>query len=263
MGDGLWNTISERGTYSLYVDDPRAGQVGFFGTIHESGTPAILALRLKLEGGFISEIETLVARGDAGGSHGERGARELEKSAGPHPVFLSAVPPSERASREDLIRTANMYFSGLERNDGKGEYPFTSDCNRIENGVQTTNHPAPGNPQRFDVGALGCPAQFETGFFHFVTRIRDRRFVVVDEERGLALAFVFFDHAGNGRPRPGPGGVTMPGGPTRPFTWEIAELFKVENGKIRQIEAVLDQCPYGMGSGWSRYEDALSSRIQP
>lgn len=54
----------------------------------------------------------------------------------------------------------------------------------------------------------------------------------------------------------------MPGGPTRPFTWEIAELFKIERGKIRQIEAVLDQAPYGMGSGWSSREDALSSRIQ-
>jgi hypothetical protein len=39
-----------------------------------------------------------------------------------------------------------------------------------------------------DGGALGCKAQFETGFFHFVTRIRDRRFAVVDEERGLVLA---------------------------------------------------------------------------
>jgi hypothetical protein len=76
------------------------------------------------------------------------------------------------------------------------------------------------------------------------------------------LAFVFFDHAGNGQPMKGPGNVLLPGGPIRPFTWEIAELFKLEDGKIRQIEAVLDQSPYGMGSGWSRHEDALSSRIQ-
>lgn len=263
LGDGLWNTISARGSYSLYVDDPRTGQVGFFGTIRENGTPAILALRLKIEGSSIAEIETLVARGDAGGSHGERGALELEKSAGPNPVFLSAVPPLQRASRENLIRTANMYFTGLQGDDGKGVYPFTSDCNRIENGEQTTNHPSPDNTKMFDVGALGCRAQFESGFFHFVTRIRDRRFMVVDEERGLALAFVFFDHAGNGRPWKGPDGVMLPGGPIRPFTWEIAELFKVDNEKIRQVEAVLDQCPYGMGSGWSNRIDALSSRIQP
>lgn len=156
LGDGLWNTISARGSYSLYVTEPRTGQTGLFGTIRENGTPAILALRLKVVGRLLSEIETVVARGDAGGSHGERGARELEKSAGLNPSFLSAIPPAQRASRDDLIRTANMYFSGLERNDGKGEYPFTGDCNRIENGEQTTNHPTPGSAQRFDVAALGC-----------------------------------------------------------------------------------------------------------
>ncbi len=54
----------------------------------------------------------------------------------------------------------------------------------------------------------------------------------------------------------------LPDGPTHPFTWEIAELFKIENGKIRQIEAVLDQAPYGMDHGWRSREDALSSRMQ-
>ena len=155
LGDGLWHTMSARGTYSFYVDDLRTGQVGFFGTIRENETPAILALRLKAHGGSISEIETLVARGDASRSHGEHGATELEKLNGPNPVFLEDVIPSQRASRDDLIRTANKYFSGLERNDGKGEYRFTSDCNRLENDEQTTNHPRGDNPQRFDVKALG------------------------------------------------------------------------------------------------------------
>ena len=34
-----------------------------------------------------------------------------------------------------------MYFAGLEKNDGKGEYPFTDDCVRIEGGMQTTGVP--------------------------------------------------------------------------------------------------------------------------
>ena len=28
-------------------------------------------------------------------------------------------------------------------------------------------------------------------------------------------------------------------------------LFKVENGLLHEIEAVLERAPYGMGSGWS------------
>lgn len=262
LGDGLWSTAGAKGLYRLYVADPEAGQVGFFGSIVENGRPAILAVRLKVEDRKISEIETLVARGEAGGAHAERGARQLDRLGGPHPVFLESIPPGERASRDDLIRTTNMYFSGLERNDGKGVYPFTDDCNRIENGEQTTNRPSSPNPARFDVTTLGCKAQFESGFYHFVTRIRDRRFVAVDRERGLVLAFVFFDHAGTGRPTRLPDGRILSPGPARPFTWQIAELFKIERGKIRQIEAVLDQCPYGMPSGWSTWDDAMSSRIQ-
>jgi hypothetical protein len=245
LNDGLWNTASERGGYKLYIPDAQAGQVGFFGTIRERGVPAILAVRLKVESGKISEIETLVARS-------ESGAKLLEKLGQPHPSFLETIPPAERASREEVIRVSNMYFSGLERNDGKGEYPFTDDCNRLEDGKQTTNNPDAGWVyDGVNFGALGCKAQFETGFFHFVTRIRDRRFVVVDEERGLGLAFAFFDHAGN-----------LAKGPTKPQTWELAELFKIVKGKIRQIEAVVEACPYGMLSGWSSREDGLSSRAR-
>jgi hypothetical protein len=81
---------------------------------------------------------------------------------------------------------------------------------------------------------------------HFVTRIRDRRFVAVDRERGLVFSFIFFDHsAGNTRTFQAPNGRTATAGPKTPFTWEIAEMFKIEKGKLRQIEAILQQAPYG------------------
>ena len=46
---------------------------------------------------------------------------------------------------------------------------------------------------------------------------------------------------------------------SRPWTWEIAELFRIENNRIRRIEAVIEQAPYGMASGWSTWEEGLSS----
>jgi hypothetical protein len=251
-GDGLWNTASDRGSYKLYIADPQQGQVGYFGTIRENGVPAILALRLKVDNHIISEIETLVARDSIG-------AMRLEKLGNPHHVFLKNIPVSQRTSREELINTANMYFTGLERNDGKGVYPFTDNCNRIENGKQTTNHPS-NNSKPFDIEALGCKEQFETGFFRFVTRIRDRRFKVVDQERGLVLAFVFFDHTGNIHNVKLSNGMTVPISVIRPWTWEIVELFKVENGLIRQIEAICQEVPYGMNSGWSSWEEGLSNQ---
>jgi hypothetical protein len=66
----------------------------------------------------------------------------------PHPVFTETVPAGERMSRAALIETANAYFTGMQRNDGRGDYPFHPECNRIENGTQTTNVPTPEGETR-------------------------------------------------------------------------------------------------------------------
>jgi hypothetical protein len=47
-----------------------------------------------------------------------------------------------------------------------------------------------------------------------------------------------------------------------PWTWQIAELFKVEKGLLHEIEAVLERVPYGMTSSWSSWEDGMSDKIQ-
>jgi hypothetical protein len=44
-----------------------------------------------------------------------------------------------------------------------------------------------------------------------------------------------------------------------PWAWQIAEVFKIEHGLIGPVESVLHQVPYGMGSGWSTWEEAMSS----
>ncbi len=269
LGDGLWRTMVGKGTYRFYVPDIQTQQVAFIGTLREESrtpgesTPVAIALRLRLEERHISEIETLVVRE-------ERAAQNIEKLGSPHPVFMQTIPVAERASRQDLVRVANMYFAGLELNDGKGEYPFTDDCNRIENGTQTTNAPLKEGQPRPDPAtatsyssAWGCKEQFESGLIHFVNRIRDRRFVAVDRERGIVFSFAFFDHSGGDtRTFQTPDGRTVTAGPTTPWTWQLAELFKIEKGLIRQVEAVLQQCPYGMNSGWSTWEEGMSSRAR-
>jgi hypothetical protein len=281
LGDGFWKTASTRGTYKLYVDDLEGGQVGFMGTMREAGQPVIVALRLKIERGRIAEIETIVARG----AMSERGAANLEKLGAPDPIYTEEVPPAERVSRAELVKTANKYFSGMQLNDGKGDYSFfADDCNRLENGMQTTNNPNPmqgvsgtsNTPpppvsRRYDPAlkptmyssAWPCKDQFQSGLLHFVTHIRDRRYVVVDREHGLSFGFVFFDHAaGNTRTFQTPGGLTVTAGPQTPWTWEICEMFKVQGGKIHRIEAVLNQVPYGMGSGWSTWEQSMSDQAR-
>ena len=269
LGDGFWRTATAKGAYKFYMDDPVVGQVVYFGTMREAGNPVSLVLRLRIEQKKIAEIETIVIRTGMNPSRpADTGAESFEKMGGPDPLFLETIPPAERVSRDELARTANKYFSSMQLNDGKGDYSFfADDCSRIENGQQATegrNTMASGSGQNNSYTAQkGCRAQFETGLLHFVTRIRDRRFVVLDTEHGVALAFSFFDHAaGNTRTFQTPDGRTVTAGPTQPWTWEIAEAFKVEKGKIRRIIAIFQRCPYGMNSGWSSWEDSLSDKAR-
>jgi hypothetical protein len=269
VGDGLWRSVKAKGQYRLVVSDIDAQQVAFIGTLEEHnadptlGTPALVALRLKIAGNEITEIEQFIARNaDA--------AQRVEALGRPHPLFAQPIPQAERMARADLVATADKYFTGMQQNDGKGDYPFAPDCNRIENGMQTTNRPTPAGETRPAPATAtsysaqwSCREQFESGLLHFVTRIRDRRYVAVDEERGLVFAFVFFDHqAGDTRNFTTPNGRKVTAGPAQPWTWYIAELFKVEKGQLRQIEAALERVPYGMTSGWSSWEDGMSSRAR-
>ncbi len=268
IGDGLWNTLKSKGKYRLFVTDVRAGQVAFIGTIMEDhrdpaqSTPALIALRLKIENQTITQIEQIVVRN-------ENSARNVEAMA-VRPGLLATVPPAERMSRDQLIRVSNLYFSGMQQNDGLGEYPFADDCDRIENGGRATNNPTPAGETRPDPrtatgysGQWSCMEQFQSGLIHFVHRIRDRRFVAVDEERGLTFAFTFFDHpGGETRNFQTPDGRKVSAGPVQPWTWQIAEIFKVEGGKIHEIEAILQRVPYGLLSGWSTWDEGMSDQMR-
>jgi hypothetical protein len=261
LGDGLWHTVTGRGAYALRLADVERGQAVLMGTIREADVPTILVVRLKVVRRRIEEIETLVTRNDAA-------AKSLDTIGTPRATWSQPVPAAERHTRADLVRIANMYFSGIERNNGRGQYPIADSCARLENGAVTAGDPASvlgpaaaaaggGAPAR---ARAGCRQQFESGVFFYVTRIRDRRFVLVDPERGLAFAFAFFDN-GSGDARTGnlADGRQVVSGPAIPWTWQIAEVFKIERGLIGPVESVLHQVPYGMGSGWSTWAQAMSS----
>jgi hypothetical protein len=280
--EGLWASMVGKGTYKFYIPDVEIQQVAYIGTAREEGqkpgegTPVAIALRLEIQNERITEAEQLVIRPETNLLEPERkpsrpsAGQSIEAMGSPHPVFTEVIPSAERPSREEMIKTANMYFSGLQRNDGKGVYPFTDDCDRYENGTRATNVPLKPGEKRPDPlkekvysSAWGCKEQFQSGLAHFVSRIRDRRFVAVDRERGIVFSFCFFDHgAGMTRHFKTPDGRDVIAGPSEPWTWQIAELFKVEKGNIRRIEAVLHRCPYGMNSGWSTYEQGMSEQAQ-
>lgn len=252
IGDGFWGTASGIGNYKTYYADVDAGEVGFLGTMVESGTPLLMGLRLKVQIGRITEIETAFYRRGGGPSWNDAGIDVLNKQGKPFGTWLKEIPPSERMSRQDLINTANCYFAGLENNDGKGYYPFTEDCHRLENGVATSNNPdLKMGDDTFNPAAMSVKAAFETGFYGVVTRIQDRRFPIVDRERGIVLAFATFCHGGTVPV------VHLTSGRdfnmrffNRPSSILIFEAFKIEKGLISQVEALGTSVPYALKTGW-------------
>jgi len=255
IGDGLWVGASEAPTsFKIYAVDPASNQAGFYGVMKENNRPLIIALRLKVIDGEITEIEHVLAR--------NLRADRMQNLITPRAALLADVPASERTPREDMINAANSYFEAIEH--GNGEIaPFAEDCERHENGGQTTHNATPvpwpvpmGSPEADHsmavLGTLTCTAQINSQILSFITRLWPRRLGLVDEEKGLVYAFPMFQHRGAVHTIkilgvPGVDTVPMNGGTSN---LQAGEIFKIRGGKIHEIEAMGASLPYGTKSPW-------------
>jgi hypothetical protein len=243
VGDGLWGTITRLGSYQLKMADPESGQVGYFGAVDENGALSPFVLRLKVEQRQVVEAETLV----------RRKADDANYMADPEftdkPVLNEMLAAKDRLPRERLISIADGYFDTLQLNDGTLFTQFDEHCDRVENGVRTTNNP--DIVRISPIMALGCEAQFKLGNFRYDDRLRARRYPLVDVERGLVLASGFIDHAGRLATYTLTNGKQETSRYRRPHSYYLLELFRITpQGKIRQIEAVFMTVPYRMQSAW-------------
>jgi hypothetical protein len=254
VGEGLWAVATEAPTtFKIYGVDPATGQAGFIGVMKEQGKPVLFVLRLKVVNGRIIEAEHLIAR--------NLSPAVMPNLVTPRADLLADVPPAERTPREDMVNAVDNYFEGVTHGDGSLP-PFADDCERHENGLQTTlakPGPAPGAPlttSREIFGLLetySCKAQLDTGAFAYIFRIWPRRITLVDEQKGLVWSFPSFNEGGGAgmTPLKGVPGVAML--PTRPVTSTNigAEVFKIRGGKIHEVEgAGAVELPYGSKSGW-------------
>jgi hypothetical protein len=255
LGDGFWKTVEGPGNYKHIFVDPEAGQVVFMGTMHEAGKPLLMSLRLRIQLGRITEVESMYFR-QGGGGPANIAALDAPGYK-PEDMWFKTLPPAQRLSRPEMISIADAYFSGLEKNDGKGvngtgTYPFTDDCDRIENGSHTTNVPRPLNEPKDAINgfALDCLSQFKLGYYFVVQSIHNRRYPLVDAERGVVLANVVFDQ---GTVK---SGILSDG---RPYTFGffnspssilVTEAFLIENSKIRRVEMIGPAAFYHLNSAW-------------
>jgi hypothetical protein len=212
---------------------------------NEDGSETMEVLRLKVAGGAIAEMEIVRCnKGDAGEQWW--GPEQLDPK--PSAFLTLPIPPAERDSYYGLVAVADGYFRAFQTN-GTPDYhraDLLPDTRRFENGAQFTGNVRNGV---YTTAADG----FERG--RFVGRnLWDRRYAVVDEERGIVLTILRFgkvDGAQNAA------SVTS-------IDRIVAEFFTVKAGRIQEVQAVMtnraDQQPtgwdtrwYGPGrGGWSR-----------
>jgi hypothetical protein len=175
-GDGLVKTGGKATILRSLIDTERCGTVTqalVDETINGVTEPTILAVRLKVTAGRVSEIEALMAR-KAGTAVGGMNFYEPKTLlATKDHDWEVPLPAASRPTRAYMNEQANKYFSGFSP-DPKEEANYATPCHRWEGGLQTTVK----NPN--------CsPKGFNMTHTH-------RRFPVTDTETGGTAGFITF-----------------------------------------------------------------------
>ena len=224
LGEGLWKGASKVRPYRQDFLDVREGVAASHVVVEENGTPVMLALRLKIENKKITEIETMVTRSKAEGA-----IFDIEKLTTPRAAMNVVPDASQRMSRAELIRIAEIYAAGLKvgGNFEAVNAPFAPDAYRIENGTITAG--------------LGARAGSENMRTQRIMAHPDisYRIAAVDEEMGIVLFRLDFGNTGSY----GSGNALT-----------LFEAFKIYGGQIHAVEAFMDIMPENTPSGWPDYE---------
>jgi hypothetical protein len=191
---------------------------------------AVFSLRLRLKGASPTEAELLVVH------QGEAGLFPPSVPMTRDPLFDAKIEPAQRSPAAKMVAIANSYFDGIEKHDGK-DVPVTPDCDRVENGVQTTRS------QTYVVS--GCNS---LEAFVYIPEVRERRYPIVDEERGVVVAAIAFYIPGGDYKRVINSQETMRH--YDPRSLFLFEAFKIVDGKIAKIEATMRNVPLGTSMGW-------------
>jgi hypothetical protein len=172
-GDGFFKTGGTARFQRNIIDTERCGtvtQAVIDETIDGATVPVILAVRLKVDAGKVSEIETIVNR------KGELFFNPQGVLDTKNQDWEGLLPPGQRSTREYMNDAANKYFSGFAA-DPKVEAPFATPCHRWEGGVQTTVKTGNCSPKGL------------------VLTHTHRRFPVTDLEAGITAGFINFNQS--------------------------------------------------------------------
>jgi hypothetical protein len=178
-GDGFVRTGGKATILRSLIDTERCGTVTqalVDETVNGVTEPTIVAVRLKVTAGRVSEIEALLGR---------KGASKMAGFDFYNPKALLAtkdhdwevpLPAGSRPTRDYMNEHANRYFSSFATNPQGPDANYATPCHRWEGGLQTTVK----NPSCSPRG---------TGLVMTHTH---RRFPVTDTETGATAGFILF-----------------------------------------------------------------------
>jgi hypothetical protein len=196
------------------------------------GTFTMLMVRLKVQNGAITEIESIKAnQGEADRLWGP----EVLLEKGVSPALQLSIREPERDSYYRLIAAAESYWRAFQTNGTPDYHPaeLMPDSQRFENGLQTTGFVRDG-------AYVSTASGFDAG--RFIGRnLWDRRYPVVDEERGIVLSMVRFGL------KDGMESQSVSTSNSR----IVGEFFTVKRGLIQEVHAVLFNVPDTAPSGWN------------
>jgi hypothetical protein len=262
LGEGMWKTFSGRGTYRVYLADPASGEAGYYGTITEDNglLEGVIALRMKVKDHRVVELETITVReqkrpkGGLGlntaGIMTPRTLDELDPKGFVSPDAALLEPLGVAETQDQLIGATKGYFEAYAQGKGSAA-PLDVQCARRENGFAASNNPTGPAPDKaqpsFHMFSESCAGEIDRGYFSSLEKVRDARPLVVDEQQGLVLDLAFFDNLGvvKSVAVAGVGNVTVPAEYRRSFSFMAPQLFKIEGGKIREIEGLSWAVPFG------------------
>lgn len=231
LQEAFWNDAEET-AYRWDIVNPRLGDVATEIVIRNSdGSYTMAVVRLKVQANSITEVEVIRANeGDADRLWGPERLVDFPLSRN----LTNSIRVADRDSYYGLIAAAESYWRAFQTN-GTDEYhpaDLLFDAHRFENGLQTTG--------QFPDGSFrSAPDGFDTGRF-MGRNLWDRRYPVVDEERGIVLSIVRFGIKD---------GLESQSAVTSNDRL-VGEFFQVKNGMIQEVHAVLYNLPDEIPSVW-------------
>jgi hypothetical protein len=225
IGEGLWKSPIKFRSYRLDFIDPPQGTAAVHAVFDENGAPILFAGRLKVMGGRITEIETMVVRSQA-----ESMLFAPANLTTPSETMTYVPKPSERMPRDQMVAIAARYPAGLRAGSFvTADVPFAPGAYRFENGVRMAGPGCTFQPP-------GCE-NMRTQRIPTLPDVK-QRLVAVDEEMGTVLFRLAF----------GRGSLVGPAFEGKELV--TFEAFKVYGGTIHAAEAIFKAAPLNQPSGW-------------